>query len=44
VTEEIIVVQLKTDHTTLTASKGAKNKFNEVSIDWNSAEQQTWSS
>ena len=38
VTEEITVVQLNTDHTTLTASKGTKNKFNEVFIDWNSTE------
>jgi hypothetical protein len=36
VTEEIIVVQLKTDHTNLDASNGTKNKFNEVFIDWNS--------
>ena len=35
VTEEITVVRLKTDHTTLTASKGTKIKFNEVFIDWN---------
>jgi hypothetical protein len=39
VTEEIAVVQLNTDHTTLTASKGTKNKFNEVTIDWDSTEE-----
>ena len=38
VNEEITVVLLNTDHTTLTASKGTKNKFDEVSIDWNSTE------
>ena len=43
-TEEIIVVQLKTDHTTLDASNGTKNKFNEVFIDWNSTKGLTWSS
>ena len=39
VTEEIAVVQLNTDHATLTASKGIKNKFDEVSIDWDSTEE-----
>jgi hypothetical protein len=34
VTEEITVVQLKTGHTTLTTSKGTKNKFDEVTAEW----------
>jgi hypothetical protein len=38
VNEEITVVQFKTDHSTLADSKGTKNKFNEVFIDWSSTE------
>ena len=39
VTEEIAVVQLNADPATLTASKGIKNKFDEVTIDWDSTEE-----
>jgi hypothetical protein len=39
VTEEIAVVRLNADQATLTASKGIKNKFDEVYIDWDSTEE-----
>jgi hypothetical protein len=39
VTEEITVVQLKTGHTTLTASKGTKNKFDEVTAERDKTEE-----
>ncbi len=38
-TEEITVVQLKTGHTTLTASKGTKNKFDEVTAERDKTEE-----
>jgi hypothetical protein len=39
VTEETAVVQLNTEHATLTASKDIKNKFDEVSIDRDKTEE-----
>ena len=38
-TEEITVVQLKTGHTTLTTSKGTKNKFDEVTAERDETEE-----
>ena len=39
VTEEITVVELKTGHTTLTTSKGTKNKFDEVTAERDKTEE-----
>ena len=38
-TEEITVVQLMTGHTTLTTSKGTKNKFDEVTAERDETEE-----
>ena len=38
-TEEITVVQLKTGHTTLTTSKGTRNKFDEVTAERDKTEE-----